>query len=179
MPDAALAAHYPAYGKAHVRWIRRLRRIHQWRGADAGCGACRALSGLQESTRRVDKAFTPHPPVRGADAGCGACCVLSGLRNVHVGWIRRLRRIHQWRGADAGCDACRALSGLQESTCRVDKAFTPHPPVKQCRCRMRRLSRLIRPTECTRRVDKAFTPNPPVKRCRCRMRRLPRRIRHG
>ena len=146
MPDAALVAPYPAYRKAHVGWIRRLRRIHQWRGADAGCDACR---------------------------------VLSGLRNVHVGWIRRLRRIHQWRGADAGCDACRALSGLQESTCRVDKAFTPHPPVKQCRCRMRRLSRLIRPTECTRRVDKAFTPNPPVKRCRCRMRRLPRRIRHG
>ncbi len=97
------------------------------------------------------------------NAGCGACRVLSGLRNVHVGWIRRLRRIHQWRGADAGCGACRVLSGLRDCTCRVDKAFTPHPPVARCRCRMRRLPRLIRPTERTRRVDKAFTPHPPVR----------------
>jgi len=49
-------------------------------------------------------------------------------------------------GGNAGCDACRVLSGLGDCTCRADKAFTPHPPVARCRCRMRRLSRLIRPT---------------------------------
>ncbi|API07358.1 hypothetical protein BFL22_21690 [Escherichia coli] len=65
---------------------------------------------------------------------------------AHVGRIRRSRRIRQWRGADAGCDACRVLSSLRERTCRADKAFTPHPPVARCRCRMRRLSRLIQPT---------------------------------
>ncbi len=47
---------------------------------------------------------------------------------------------------NAGCDACCVLSGLQECTCRADKAFTPHPPVARCNCRMRRLPRLIRPT---------------------------------
>ncbi|CDL43564.1 hypothetical protein [Escherichia coli ISC41] len=32
MPDATLAASYPAYGIAHVGRIRRSRRIRQWRG---------------------------------------------------------------------------------------------------------------------------------------------------
>ncbi|HAI6634841.1 TPA: hypothetical protein HJT53_003031 [Escherichia coli] len=45
MPDATLAASYPAYGIAHVGRIRRSRRIRQWRGAIAGCDACRVLSG--------------------------------------------------------------------------------------------------------------------------------------
>ena len=71
---------------------------------------------------------------------------LPAARPIHVGRIRRSRRIRQWRGADAGCDACRVLSSLRERTCRADKAFTPHPPVARCRCRMRRLSRLIQPT---------------------------------
>ncbi|GHL48613.1 hypothetical protein ECZU29_34630 [Escherichia coli] len=33
MPDATLAASYPAYRIAHVGRIRRSRRIRQWRGA--------------------------------------------------------------------------------------------------------------------------------------------------
>ncbi|HCS4526918.1 TPA: hypothetical protein ORP08_003541, partial [Escherichia coli] len=41
LPDAMLAASYPAYGIAHVGRIRRSRRIRQWRGAIAGCDACR------------------------------------------------------------------------------------------------------------------------------------------
>ncbi|ESS90841.1 hypothetical protein L342_3892 [Escherichia coli CE516] len=44
-PDATLAAFYPAWGIAHVGRIRRSRRIRQWHGADAGCDACRVLSG--------------------------------------------------------------------------------------------------------------------------------------
>ncbi len=55
------------------------------------------------------------------------------------GWLTR-------HGAIAGCDACRVLSGLRDCTYRADKAFTPHPPVARCNCRMRRLPRLIRPT---------------------------------
>ncbi|WP_222840019.1 hypothetical protein, partial [Escherichia marmotae] len=90
MPDATLAASYPAYGDlsglrglirptgVHVGRIRRSRRIRQWRGADAGCDACRVLSGLRGLIRPT---------------------------GVHVGRIRRSRRIRQWRGADAGCDA--------------------------------------------------------------------------
>ncbi len=92
---------YPAYGDVHVGRIRRSRRIRQWRGADAGCDACRVLSGLRGLIRPT---------------------------GVHVGRIRRSSRIRQWRGADAGCDACRVLSGLRGRTCRADKAFTPHPP---------------------------------------------------
>jgi len=65
---------------------------------------------------------------------------------AHVGRIRRSRRIRQWRGAIAGGDACRVLSSLRDCTCRADKAFTPHPPVARCNCRMRRLPRLIQPT---------------------------------
>ncbi|ENQ5368609.1 hypothetical protein ACEPDZ_004396, partial [Escherichia coli] len=41
LPDATLAASYPAYRIAHVGRIRRSRRIRQWRGAIAGCDACR------------------------------------------------------------------------------------------------------------------------------------------
>ncbi|WP_157945485.1 hypothetical protein [Escherichia coli] len=42
MPDATLAASYPAYGIAHVGRIRRSRRIRQWRGAIAGCATLAA-----------------------------------------------------------------------------------------------------------------------------------------
>ncbi|HIC8009507.1 TPA: hypothetical protein ACW7MZ_004381 [Escherichia coli] len=41
MPDATHVASYPAYGIAHVERIKRSRRIRQWRGAIAGCDACR------------------------------------------------------------------------------------------------------------------------------------------
>ncbi|WP_393967150.1 hypothetical protein [Escherichia coli] len=41
LPDATLAASDPAFGSAHVGRIRRVRRIRQWRGAIAGCDACR------------------------------------------------------------------------------------------------------------------------------------------
>ncbi|KEL73565.1 hypothetical protein AC52_3456 [Escherichia coli 5-366-08_S3_C3] len=41
LPDATLAASDPAYRIAHVGRIRRSRRIRQWRGAIAGCDACR------------------------------------------------------------------------------------------------------------------------------------------
>ncbi|MFN0698537.1 hypothetical protein ACKWPJ_30435, partial [Escherichia coli] len=61
MPDATLVAFYPARRIAHVGRIRRLRRIRQWHGADAGCDACRVLSGQEDCTCRADKAFTPHP----------------------------------------------------------------------------------------------------------------------
>ncbi|API00101.1 hypothetical protein BFL22_21685 [Escherichia coli] len=62
MPDATLVASYPAYGNEHVGRIRRSRSIRRWRGADAGCDACRVLSSLRERICRADKAFTPHPP---------------------------------------------------------------------------------------------------------------------
>ncbi|MEN1932504.1 hypothetical protein P4909_00285 [Escherichia coli] len=112
MPDATLVASYPAYGNEHVGRIRRSRRIRQWRGADAGCDACRVLSSLRERTCRADKAFTPHPPVAAVqmpDATLVASYPAYG--NEHVGRIRRSRSIRR-RGADAGCDACRVLSGL-------------------------------------------------------------------
>ena len=57
-------------------------------------------------------------------------------------------RFQNWADI-AGCDACRVLSSLRDCTCRADKAFTPHPPVARCNCRMRRLTRLIRPTPAT------------------------------
>ncbi|OKV04980.1 hypothetical protein AWP75_05650 [Escherichia coli] len=63
MPDATLAASYPTWGIAHVGRIRRSRRIRQWRGASAGCDACRVLSNLGDYTCRADKAFTPHPAI--------------------------------------------------------------------------------------------------------------------
>ncbi|WP_213658647.1 hypothetical protein, partial [Escherichia coli] len=46
---------------------------------------------------------------------------------------------------------------------RPDKAFTPHPAVG-AQCLMRRLARLIMPTNLCRigRPDKAFTPHPAV-----------------
>ena len=104
-------------------------------GGNAGCDACRVLSGLGDCTCRADKAFTPHPPVAAVqmpDTTLVASYPAYG--NEHVGWIRRSRRIRR-RGADAGCDACRVLSGLgnihvgqEDCTCRADKAFTPHPP---------------------------------------------------
>ena len=131
-------------------------------GGNAGCDACRVLSGLGDCTCRADKAFTPHPPVAAVqmpDTTLVASYPAYG--NEHVGRIRRSRRIRR-RGADAGCDAWRVLSGLRERTCRADKAFTPHPPVARCRCRMRRLPGLIRPGELTCRADKAFTPHPPA-----------------
>ena len=55
MPDATLVAFYPGYGIAHVGRIRRPRRIRQWRGADAGCDACRVLSDIRERTCRADE----------------------------------------------------------------------------------------------------------------------------
>ncbi|HFG3507140.1 TPA: hypothetical protein ACGGLE_000006 [Escherichia coli] len=78
MPDATLAASYPAWGIAHVGRIRRLRRIRQWRGADAGCDACRVLSGLGECICSADKVFTPHPPV--ARCNCRMRCVPRPIR---------------------------------------------------------------------------------------------------
>ncbi len=128
MPDATLAASYPARGNAHVGRIRCPRRIRQWRGADAGCDACRVLSGLRNAHVVRIRCLRRIRQWRGADAGCDACRVLSGLRNAHVVRIRRPRRIRQWRGAIAGCDACRVLSDQGDCTCRADKAFTPHPP---------------------------------------------------
>ena len=98
-------------------------------GGNAGCDACRVLSGLGDCTCRADKAFTPHPPVAAVqmpDATLVASYPTYG--NAHVGRIRRSRRIRQWRGAVAGCNACRVLSGQEDCTCRADKAFTPHPP---------------------------------------------------
>ena len=95
---------------------------------NAGCDACRVLSGLWDCICRADKAFTPHP-------GCAGQCRMRCLPRLirpptgHIGRIRRSRRIRQWRGAIAGCDACRVLSGLRDCTCRADKAFTPHPPI--------------------------------------------------
>ncbi|MGU0160166.1 hypothetical protein ACVXHB_05470 [Escherichia coli] len=63
MPDATLAASYPAYGIAtHAGRIRRSRRIRQWREALPDGDACRVLSSLRDCTCRADKAFTPHPP---------------------------------------------------------------------------------------------------------------------
>ncbi len=146
VPDATLVASYPAYRIAHAGRIRRSRRIRQWRGTSAGCDACRVLSGLQDCTCRADKASRRIRQWRGTSAGCDACRVLSGLQDCTCRADKASRRIRQWRGTSAGCDACRVLSGLQDCTCRADKAFTPHPPVAWYKCRMRRLSHLIRPT---------------------------------
>ncbi|MED0390642.1 hypothetical protein RCU98_05885, partial [Escherichia coli] len=79
MPDATLAASYPARGNAHVGRIRCPRRIRQWRGADAGCDACRVLSGLRNAHVVRIRCLRRIRQWRGADAGCDACRVLSGL----------------------------------------------------------------------------------------------------
>ncbi|XNM62409.1 hypothetical protein ACLK1T_21405 [Escherichia coli] len=73
MPDATLAASYPAYGIAHVGRIAFTPHPPVRRGAIPD--AMLAASYPAYGSCRADKAFTPHPPVARCNAGCDACHV--------------------------------------------------------------------------------------------------------